>query len=47
MMFFFGIFNLKMLTIQLMVFHKNNVQGGKTSEVHTEEEEILYEKFQI
>lgn len=47
MMFFFGIFNLKMLMIQPMVFHKNYVQGGKTSEVHIEEGGILYEKFQI
>lgn len=30
-----------------MVFNINNVQGGKTSEVHIEKGGLLYEKFQI
>lgn len=34
MMVLFGLFNVKMLMIQPMVFKRNDVQGGKTSQVH-------------
>lgn len=47
MTFFFGLFNSKMLMIPSIVFKRNHVQGGKTSEVHIEEGERLHEKFRI